>query len=403
MLRLALRNVLRQRTRTALTLAAVALGVASLILAGGYVDDALTQLRESTIKSRLGHLQIYRAGLHDSGGQRPYDYLIEDVEPLRRVIHATPGVVVHARRLSFSGLASNGRGELPILGEGVEPDAESRIGSAVTMLRGRRLAGSDRFAIVLGEGVAVSLGVDVGSSVTLLLNTRGGAMNTLDFDVVGVFRSMSKEHDARAVQVPLSAAAELVDTRGVNAVVVLLGETSQTDRVRETLVARLPANRFEVKSWEELADFYAGAKAFYERQFAVLQGIILVMVLFSVANTVNMTLHERTAEFGVMRALGRRGADVFRLAMLESAVLGAIGATLGVGIGALLALAISAIGIPMPPGPGSETGLVASVPLVPSAIVTAFAVGVIGAISASVLPARKAARVPVVDALRHAI
>ena len=74
MLMFALRNVLRQRTRTTLTLAAIALGVVSLILAGGYVEDTLVQLREATIKSRLGHLQVYKAGLYASGGQRPFDY-----------------------------------------------------------------------------------------------------------------------------------------------------------------------------------------------------------------------------------------------------------------------------------------------------------------------------------------
>jgi len=403
MITLALRNVLRQRMRTALTLGAVALGVASLVLAGGYVEDALVQLRESTIKSRLGHLQIYKAGLYESGGQRPYDYLIDDAAALRRTMAELPEVVAQARRLSFSGLVSNGRGELPILGEGVEPDAERRIGSSMTMLHGRRLAGADRFAIVLGEGLAKALKVGVGDSVNLLLNTRGGAMNILDFEVVGVFRSMSKEYDARAVQIPLTAAAELVDTQEINAIVLLLRDTSQTDRVRATLATRLPADRYEIKTWLELADFYVGAKAFYERQFAVLQGIILVMVLFSVANTVNMTLHERTGEFGVMRALGRRGADVFRLAVLESAILGAIGATLGVVIGVALALLISAIGIPMPPGPGSEAGLIATIRLVPSVIVVAFALGIAGAVAAALLPARKAARIPVVEALRQAI
>ena len=103
-----------------------------------------------------------------------------------------------------------------------------------------------------------------------------------------------------------------------------------------TLTARLPAGRYEIKTWRELADFYNGTAAFYVREFAVLQLIILAMVLLSVANTVNMTLHERTGEFGVMRALGRRGADIFRLAVLESAILGLIGATLGVIIGAML-------------------------------------------------------------------
>jgi putative ABC transport system permease protein len=54
-----------------------------------------------------------------------------------------------------------------------------------------------------GEGLARALKVNVGDSINLLLNTRDGAMNTLEFDIVGVFRSMSKEYDARGVQIPL--------------------------------------------------------------------------------------------------------------------------------------------------------------------------------------------------------
>ena len=98
------------------------------------------QLREATIKSRLGHLQVYKAGMHASGGQRPFEFLIEDAPAMEKAVGALPGVVAQARRLSFSGLISNGRGDLPIWGEGVEPEPESRIGSALTMLDGRRLA-----------------------------------------------------------------------------------------------------------------------------------------------------------------------------------------------------------------------------------------------------------------------
>ena len=132
--------------RTALTLAAIALGVASLILAGGYVEDTLMQLREATIKSRLGHLQIYKAGLYASGGQRPFDYLIEDAPAMDKAIRALPGVVAQARRLSFSGLISNGRGDLPIWGEGSSPSprAASARRSPCSMGGGWRAATATR-------------------------------------------------------------------------------------------------------------------------------------------------------------------------------------------------------------------------------------------------------------------
>ena len=129
--------------------------------------------------------------------------------------------MAQARRLSFSGLISNGRGELPVWGEGIEPEPESRIGSALSMLQGRRLSGSDRFAILVGEGLAQALKVNVGDSVNLVVSTRDGAMNALEFNIVGVFRSMSKEYDARGVHIPLAAAAELVDTPGISTVVIL--------------------------------------------------------------------------------------------------------------------------------------------------------------------------------------
>lgn len=401
MLTLALRNILRRPARSALTLAAIALGVTSLVLAGGYVEDTLVQLREATIKSRLGHLQVYKAGLYASGGQRPFDFLIDDAAALEEAIDTLPMVVAKARRLSFSGLLNNGRGELPIWGEGIQPEPELQLGSTLTMLQGRRLSSSDQFAIIIGEGLAQALKVVVGERVNIVLNTRDGAMNILEFDVVGVFRSMSKEYDARGVQIPLPIAAELVDTTGISALVVLLQDTAQTEQALATLTARLPATRYEVKSWRELADFYAGTAAFYERQFVILHFIILVLILLSVANTVNMTLHERTGEFGVMRALGRRGADVFRLAVLESALLGVAGATLGVVIGIALALLISAAGIPMPPAPNSEVGTIAAVRVVPSVLATAFALGLAGTVIASLLPARRAARIPVVEALRQ--
>ena len=92
MLKLALRNILRQRLRTGLTLAAIALGVASLVLSGGFVEDILLQLREATIRSQLGHLQVYKQGQFASGGQHPYDFLIENPNPIERVVDAVPGV-----------------------------------------------------------------------------------------------------------------------------------------------------------------------------------------------------------------------------------------------------------------------------------------------------------------------
>ena len=402
MLRIAIRNVLRQRSRAGITLAAIALGVATLVVSGGFVEDILVQLREATIRSQLGHLQIYRAGRFESGEQRPYDFMIERPAEVVKIAASLPGISTTARRLAFTGLASNGRGELPIVGLGVEPRPEALIGSALTLLSGRALAPNDRFGAIVGEGLAAAMKLDIGDRVNIVLSTVDGATNTLDFELVGIFRSLSKEYDARAIRIPLEAAQELTGTGSISAVVVLLRDTRSTETARALLEQRLPAD-YEIRTWRELADFYNSTSALYQRQFGFLQAIILVMVVLGVANTVSMTLHERTSEFGIVRALGRTSAYVFRLAVLEAALLGVIGAALGVAIGVALALAVSAIGIPMPPPPNSESGFTAAIRIVPAVIAIAFASGLVATVVAALLPARNLARIPVVEALRRAV
>ena len=204
---------------------------------------------------------------------------------------------------------------------------------------------------MLGSGVARALKLAPGDNASLILTTADGTMNTLEFEVVGVFQSFSKDYDARAVKIPLAAAKELLDTKGVNSLIVSLKRTRDTTRVAQTLAASLGAEQLEIKRWDELNDFYGKTVELYERQFGVLQLIILAMVLLSVTNTVNMTVFERAGEFGTMRALGNRGVDVLALILVESALLGLIGAAAGTLLGILLAWLISAIGIPMPPPP----------------------------------------------------
>jgi putative ABC transport system permease protein len=234
-----------------------------------------------------------------------------------------------------------------------------------------------------------------------VLNTADGAMNTLEFEVVGVFRTFSKDYDARAVKIALPAAQELLDTQGVNLLVAALKRTGDTRRVEQILAAALGTEGLEVKRWDELNDFYAKTVDLYDRQFGVLQLIILAMVLLSVTNTVNMTVFERIGEFGTMRALGNRGGDVLTLILTESALLGLIGAAVGTALGILLAWGISAIGIPMPPPPNADIGYTAQIRIVPAVIAGAFALGVLATVLAAILPALRAARTEVVEALRQ--
>jgi len=404
MFKLALRNIFRQRMQTMMTLAAIVSGVAGIILAGGWVNDIYVQLGDALIRSQSGHLQVYRQGYFASGTRSPEKYLINDSAQLRQQIATSIGTEKMSTsmvRLNFSGLLNNGRSDLPIIGEGVQPAQEAELGSSVVITAGRQLVDGDNFGILLGHGVAQVLKLSPGDHITLLANTLDGALNSLDFEVIGVFQSFSKDYDARAIKIPLPAAQELIGTSGVNALVILLQDTSYTDQVTRQLANQLDAMGLEIKTWVELNDFYEKTVELYKGQFGVLQIIILIMVLLSVANSVNMSIFERVGEFGTMMALGNHSRQVFLLIMQENLLLGLIGSGLGIGIGILLAMVISAIGIPMPPPPNADLGYTARIQIVPVVLLIAFSIGCVATILAALLPARQVSRIPVVDALRQ--
>jgi len=156
-------------------------------------------------------------------------------------------------------------------------------------------------------------------------------------------------------------------------------------------------------TWKGLSDFFEKTVQLYDSQFGVLRLIISAMVLLSVANSINMTLFERTKEFGTLLALGDRPQTVLTLILTEAILLGLLGATIGMAFGCFSAWSISAIGIEMPPPPNSNLGYTAVIRLEPMAVLASGTIGFFATFLASILPARRAAELNIVDALRHGV
>jgi len=400
MLKLAFRNILRHYFRTTMTLAAIAFGVIGLILSGGFSHDVYEQLGEALIHSQSGHIQISKAGFHAKGTRNPERYLLDDPDTLRRIVSAMPAVMDEMARVNFSGLINNGRTDWSIVGEGIEAEKEALLGSQLKITSGRQLSEADTNGVLLGQGVAKALKLRPGDQVTLLVNVGEGALNNLDFEVIGIFQTFSADFDARAVRIPLAAAKDLLATSHINTLVLSLHKTSETQSIASSIRSKLDASVFEVNTWIDLNDFYASTVELYERQFGVLRLIILILVLLSVANSVNMSIFERLGEFGTMMALGNHQLHIFRLLLVENALLGIIGGALGALFGVALAYVISTIGIPMPPPPNANIGYTAHILIIPSIVFDAFLIGAFATFLAAIIPAWRVSRVRVDEALR---
>jgi putative ABC transport system permease protein len=406
---LALRNLFRNRRRSMVSLLITGVGVISIILAGGFIEWVLYSMREVAIYSDTGHMQVVRAGYFRAGAAAPYDYLLADDDAALPQIEQLEDVKLVAPRLYLSGLVSKDEATISFIAHAVDPDKEAILAKEVNIGEGQNLAADNPHGIVVGKGLAANLGVKVGDTVVLLANTEGGGVNAIEATVSGIFWTMVKAFDDTAIRMTIEAGHELVRTTGSHAWLVLLHDTERSKQAVESVrtildsgaaVAGASADK-EVFGWFDLADFYLKTEQLYSSQVRLVWLAIGMLILLTISNTMMMNVLERTREIGTVMALGRSRREVLKMFLHEGLVLGVVGAGGGVIIGCVLAVAISTVGIPMPPPPGSDIGFNAELRLTPALVIAAFLVGQIATTLAAILPARKASALRIVDALRH--
>jgi putative ABC transport system permease protein len=400
-LKLAARNLGRSARRTAAALLTVAGGVTAFLLAGGFIAWVFEDMRDVTIRSNLGHLQIVRPGFFEKGIADPYRFLLPAGDSERQAAGLASGIVAMSPRLMFSGLVSHGETTLTFAGEGCDPAAERLISNRIEILAGDNLPEDDSAAALLGEGLAKNLGVKPGDTIVVMTTTPAGSPNAIELKVAGIFMTITKDYDDYALRLPIAQARKVMRVGGATSWVMLLDDWRQTDAVKAALARQLPAAEYEVVPWHALSDFYNKTVELFGKQVGVMKAIIGIIIVLTIMNTLTMSVLERTTEIGTSLAIGLRPAAMTRLFLFEGVLIGLLGGLLGLVVGYLLALAISAIGIPMPPAPGMAHGFTGHIIVTPALALDAIVLAIVTTLLASVVPAWRAGRLNVVDALRY--
>jgi putative ABC transport system permease protein len=459
----AVRNIFRNARRSFMTGSAVAAGAAAMMLFGGFVAYVFAGLETGNVQ-RIGHLSVFRNGYFLFGSGNPAAYGIDDykrvmdlvandpvIKPLVNVVTPTQSLVGIAGNFSSGNQASK-----TFFGVGLVPSARDRMRLWDERKTGQvkppdgRLADDDENRGLVGVGLARILGLcgplkvancpaapsahAAGNSearprqdladlvqldpdtakqtstaphLELLAATAGGAPNVVSLTVAGADPQGARELDDNYIAMHLALAQQLVYGRGehkVTAIVLQLHRTEDMPVVRARLQHLIAQNHLdlEVRDFGELAPFYVQVKAMFGTIFMFISLVMGVIVLFAVVNTMTMNVMERTNEIGTIRAMGVRRGGVRRQFILEGALIGAIGAT----VGTILALAVGALvnhaGLSwIPPGNSAATpfrvDIVSHIGLVVGAWLSLTGV----AMAAAFLPANRAARLSVVEALRH--
>ena len=400
-LSLAYKEVWRRRRRSAVAIAAVSFSVLALLLSAGFIEWIFWAMRDGTIRSGMGHIQITRPGYLQSGIADPRSFLLPGGGEDGPALHAVHGIETVAPKLTFNGLISRGESTLSFQGDGVVPARQKLLSKSMQITAGEPLADGDAGPrVLLGEGLARNLGVGIDDAVVLLVSTPHGGVNAVEAKVKGIFATSTKAYDDVAIQMPLALAQSLYRVDGATSWVITLTANELTDPLVDVLRKSLPPAQYEVLPWHRLADFYNKTVSLFRKQLAVLELIIVVIVVLTISNSMMISVLERTSEIGTALALGVTPGVVRRRILVEGFVLGLLGIALGLLGGLLGAQAISRIGIPMPPPPGMSHGYVGSVILTPAAALEAVFIALSSAVVGSILPAIRASRMTIADAIR---
>src|SRR5574338_344237 len=398
---LAARSLFRQPRRAALAMAALVGGVVAFLLAGGFIQWVLESMREATIHSQLGHVQITRPGYFREGLGDPYHYLLPASPQSIEALGPENAITTVAPRLALTGLISKGDETVAFIGEGIDPGKERPITKAIHVTQGDDLADGATDSVLMGEGLAANLGAKSGDRVVLLATTAQGGINAVELTVAGTFATASKAYDDSVLRVPISVARKLVRVEGATSWVVLLEDTELTNQAVERIRASLEPKEFEVTPWNQLADFYNKTVELFSRQVAGARILIGLIIILTISNTLSMSVVERTGEIGTSMAIGVKRSGVLSVFLWEGALLGIVGGVLGIALRLLLGEIISEIGIPMPPPPGMAHGYIGEIRISAGLVVDGFLLAFITTLIASLVPAWKASRMNIVDALRH--
>lgn len=404
---IALRNLARNRRRTALSLLIVACGSAGLVVTAGFIRFSFEGLETTLIHGGLGHLEVLTTGSPATATERAGLPDIADWESVRGTVEAIPGVLAASGTIHLTGIISRGDRSAAFLALGTEPDRERRMGFEVKVRGGADLPvekpaeGEDR--VLLGTGLARTLGVGVGDTVTLLAVTTSGNLNAVDMTVAGIVTTGLQDLDGRLLKLHLVSAQRLVESDRVSSIVVTLRETHDTAAVSTVIAARLAgrAPALSVLDWQARAPFYGQVRGLYTGIFWFLGGIIFVLVCLSTSNTLLMSVMERVREIGTLLALGTSRAQIGILILLEAQWLGLIGALLGGLIGLAVARVIDALGVEMPPPPGAVDPIPLHLALAPRDLALTVALMLVVLSLAAALPLARTLRLRIVDALGH--
>jgi putative ABC transport system permease protein len=408
-IRIALRNIRRNERRSKLTIVTIVIGVTIMMNMQGILRGFTTTVYDRMMAMDTAQVQVENAGYRIDARRLPLDSVVDDPDTLATSLRSLPGVVAVSERIDALFEITNGTEGVRVRARGVSQDE-----AAVTDL-GRKFVSGKMFepgqpGLAIGKGLAVKLGLEVGDVAYFTALDRHSVRNLGSAPVTGIFEFGYPLLDEYLFYLDIDQARAFLDLGNVATRLVIRGKNpaasaALTREIAAAVSEERPFGGGALKTyeWKTFAENLVSTIETRVALLGTILGILFALIIAGIFNTMAMNVQERYGEIGTLRAIGIRRSGLERLFIAEGALMGLAGCLVAAipatGIGLWLGvwgIDISGIlpsDIPIPFG----TALRAS--YAPLDALRALAAGLGAAILGSVFPARKAARLPITEAI----
>jgi putative ABC transport system permease protein len=406
-IKIAFRNLYRQRKRSFLTIGIVAFGVLAVLLfsatAGSFKNFMIGEITDSM----LGHLQIHTKGYVSSLDNLPLDRTInaKQIKKMEEILDEIPEIESYTYRILLGGIVSNYLESTSAKFSAIIPAKEMEV---VPLLKDRLMEGTflEKGEILLPEMITKGFNSKIGDDIVLVATNADGSVNGQPLVISGIMESVVGPtgkygyihfEDARSIL--------RMDEMEVSEVAIRLKNFDDLDKVNEILTKKLGAIQndngnavFEIHTWKELSPFYSIAQMI-DLMSLFIKVILIGIVLVSIMNVMIMAVYERIKEIGSISAMGTPPSKIRLMFLFEGLFLGVFGSIIGVIISLIAIFIVNIANITVAFGRNSNILLEPEVSI--SQIAMTALIVIMVAIVAVLEPAFKASKLEPIEALRQ--
>ncbi len=340
-LKMSLRNLGRNRRRTALSAIAIAIGTALLLFMSATIRGEMRGALDLNINLRTGHLQVHTKDYKDENMSLKHADMIEAPLDISRQIEGIAQVKAASPRLNASGVLAFKNETIGIQIIGIDPASATNAPYQNGLVAGEWLTADDREGVLIGLPLAENLNLSPGDTIDLIVNTSEGDTDEQRFTVRGVYTTDTPGYDKVTIFMPLAKTQAITQTENhASMIYILLHDMDDTVAVKEAFTS----SQYIVEDWEEINKLFVIVMQLSNAMMFFFNLMVLGVTSTVIMNTLLMAVYERTREMGILGALGMKAKQIKALFLTEATLLAIGGILIGLVVGVPLVLYYAQVG-----------------------------------------------------------